>query len=310
MLSKRATPFRNEHLISAFYLILWFASSFALQFSILFLYVNAMIPSHFKLYHSFTCTTGQHDAGSSRCIWPPAVLPQGHITSTGSERILSWEHHSGQWLSQTNTDVKHIRNEGEICKLETLIFLPLYSRAKSLSSQPYSKKLRVGTGTACASLAVSADTKVPGCPHWWLLSTTTRVRVTNTPMWQTPDKGGESAENMLRGTDTGKHLLAFLPYLYSFVFKGKQLLQPWKKKSVTVKHSKNSVKERHSKSQSLMHSQTTTLLSYAIPAQLIRLWELPRSLIFKIKTLLFFPVFQNSFTNSVTWGGQIKSIWK
>ncbi|KAF2984520.1 hypothetical protein EK904_003466 [Melospiza melodia maxima] len=33
--------------------------------------------------------------------------------------------------------------------------------AKSLSNQSYSEKLRVGTGTACASLAVSADTKVP-----------------------------------------------------------------------------------------------------------------------------------------------------
>lgn len=175
MLSKRATPFRNEHLILAFYLILWLASSFALEFSVLFLYVSAMISSHFKLHHSFTCTTGQRDAESSRCVWPAAVLPQGHITSSGSERILSWEHQSGQWPSQTNPDVMHIRNEGEICKSEILIFLPLYSRAKSLSNQPYSENLRVGTGTACASLAASADTKVPDCPHWCLLPTTTGV---------------------------------------------------------------------------------------------------------------------------------------
>lgn len=175
MLSKRATALRNERLILAFYLILWLASSFALQFSIPFLYVNAMISSHFKLHRCFTCTTGQHDANPSGCVWPPIILPQGHIASTGSERILSWEHHSGQWPSQPNPDIMRVRKEGKICKLEILSFLPLYSRAKSLSNQPYSKNLSVGTGKACASLAVSADTKVPDCPPWWLFPTTTGV---------------------------------------------------------------------------------------------------------------------------------------
>lgn len=156
MLSKRV-PLRNERLILAFYLILWLASSFALQFSSLFLYVNAMISSHFKLHHSFTCTTGQHDAESSGCVWPAIVLPQGHITSTGSERILS---ESTLASDLPNPGIMQTRKEGEICKLEILSFLPLYSRAKSLSNQPYSEKLRVGTGKASASLAVCADTKV------------------------------------------------------------------------------------------------------------------------------------------------------
>lgn len=69
----------------------------------------------------------------------------------------------------------------------------------------------MGTGKACASLAVCADTEVPDCPHWWLLPTATGVRVTNTPTWQTPDKGGEPAENMLRGTNIGALILASLP---------------------------------------------------------------------------------------------------
>lgn len=41
-----------------------------------------------------------------------------------------------------------IRKEGKRCKLEIQIFLPLYSRAKSLSSQPYSEKLSAGTDKA------------------------------------------------------------------------------------------------------------------------------------------------------------------
>ena len=41
-----------------------------------------------------------------------------------------------------------IRKEGKRCKLEILSFLPLYSRAKSLSNQPYSEKLSVGTDKA------------------------------------------------------------------------------------------------------------------------------------------------------------------
>lgn len=69
---------QNECLILAFYLILCLASSFALQFSILLLYVNAMISSYFKLHHSFTGTTGQHDAESSGCVWPVCSTSRIH----------------------------------------------------------------------------------------------------------------------------------------------------------------------------------------------------------------------------------------
>ena len=41
-----------------------------------------------------------------------------------------------------------IRKEGKRRKLEVLSFLPIYSKAKSLSDQPYSEKLSVGADKA------------------------------------------------------------------------------------------------------------------------------------------------------------------
>lgn len=85
----------------------------------------------------------QCDAESFSHVWTPIQFSQRCITGTGSERIQSWEHYSGDLPKVTQ-----IRKEGKRCKFEILSFLPLYSRAKSLGDQPYSEGLSVGTDKA------------------------------------------------------------------------------------------------------------------------------------------------------------------
>ena len=141
MLSKLATPLSQKRVA---------------HFSLLS-YPTAL---HFSSQSSFFTVMPFSQAISS-CVIPSLVsmmqsLPQvsdhsySYLRDTLPElgqRILSWEHHSGLWPSQTKPDVTQIKKKGKRCELEILNFLPLYARAKSLSNWPCSE-LSVGTDKA------------------------------------------------------------------------------------------------------------------------------------------------------------------